>query len=92
MRKFGFKIKEWFSNHTDAGKVDSNGKVLGLRWNAGNDTLQVLIKQSKSARKFSRRSILTTLAEIWDPLGFLCGVTMVGKLILQSVEDEKGMG
>ena len=29
--------------------------------------------------------ILTTIAEIWDPLGFLCGVTMVGMLILQSV-------
>ena len=41
--------------------------------------MQVLIKLSKSARKF------TTLAEIWDPLGFTCGVTMVGMLILQSV-------
>ena len=65
--------------------MGSSAKVLGLGWNAGNDTLQMFIKQSKSASKFTIRTILTTLAEIWDPLGFLCGVTMVGNLILQSV-------
>ena len=26
--EFGFMIKEWFNNHADVGKVDSNGKVL----------------------------------------------------------------
>lgn len=83
--EFGFDIKEWFSNHSAVGKVENSGKVLGIRWNGEEDTLGIYVKEKEKSKAFTRRMVLSRIAEIWDPLGIICGVTMIGKLILQSI-------
>ena len=37
--KFGFEIKEWFSNNSKLGTVLDQTKVLGLKWNISKDML-----------------------------------------------------
>ena len=83
--EYGFKIKEWMSNRAEIGEVKSNGKVLGLLWNAVEDVLSVKIRESPSMLKFTKRNVLRKIAEIWDPLGFLSGLMVEGKLIFQSI-------
>ena len=83
--KFGFEIKEWRSNNPDLGTVKKHGKVLGLNWDAERDVIFNEQPQKKTVKEFTKRIVLSKLAEIWDPLGLLAGVVLVGKLIFQSI-------
>ena len=84
--QYGFEIKEWLSNRNDVGRVKENGKVLGMLWNGLEDVLSIKIKEAKDITKvFTKRIVLKNIAGVWDPLGLLCGLLIVGKLIFQSV-------
>lgn len=81
--EFGFSIKEWYSNNSNVGKVCEN-KVLGVYWNAQQDTLSVKTKKTLN-NCFTKRSILAFIASFWDPLSICCAVMIKGRLIFQSV-------
>ena len=83
--KFGFEIKSWKSNHPNIGTVDINSKVLDLHWNGKKDVLSVVFRKINKSPKFSKRTVLSTIAEVWDPLGMCAGVLSTGKLIFQSI-------
>ena len=84
--KYGFEVKEWLSNRESVGKVKRNGKVLGLRWDGEKDSLSVRIKSiGEQLGSFNKRGILRSVAKIWDPIGILCALIIIGKLIFQSV-------
>ena len=80
---FGFSIKEWYSNNSRIGKISQN-KVLGLNWEADCDSLSI-VKKSVGESNFTKRSILSSIASVWDPLGICSAVLMKGRLIFQSV-------
>ena len=82
--KFGFDVKEWFSNHPMIGSVQKMKKVLGIRWDMENDTLGAGINAS-SKKLLTKRNVLSRIAEIWDPLGICAGVNLIGKLLFQSI-------
>lgn len=81
--EFGFSIKEWYSNNSRIGKISQN-KVLGLNWEAECDKLSI-VKKNIGESNFTKRSILSSIASVWDPLGICSAVLMKGRLIFQSV-------
>ena len=60
-------------------------KLLGLPWNRSNDTLAVGFPTKPA--ETTRREILRFLASIYDPLGIVSPVTLVGKMIFREACD-----
>ena len=82
--KFGFKIKLWYSNDDKLGNNIASKSVLGCKWNIGNDTLAPNTPDCK-INTFSKRAVLSKIAEIWDPLGLCVGVMISARLVFQSI-------
>jgi hypothetical protein len=64
-------------------------KTLRVGWNADADTFQFKIATSPGIA--TKRCILSTIAAIYDPLGFVSPVVLEGKQILQELTC-KGLG
>ena len=59
-------------------------KTLGLLWNPVHDDLK-FIAHSKEKTTYTRRTILSAISQIFDPLGFINPVTVYAKLIMQEL-------
>ncbi|KAI5739399.1 hypothetical protein M8J77_018863 [Diaphorina citri] len=70
---------EWGSN--------SYLKVLGIQWNPKEDTFSFCVNLSDT--KCSKRSILSTVARIFDILGFISPVTLSLKLLIKDLWNLK---
>ena len=101
--KGGFPLRKWTSNcsallealpesmrelklpldfeHTTA------MKTLGLRWHPTSDEFMFTVKL-KVDDTVTKRTILSNLARVFDPLGWLSPVTVRGKIIFQSLWAE----
>ena len=66
----------------DKGRLP-NQRSLGLGWCLNDDVF--VFKLGISSRPLSKRGILSTVNSLFDPLGFLSPVTIVGKLILRDL-------
>ena len=82
--RFGFNIKNWYCNNSNIGTKVDKTKLLGLIWNINEDKLRANLGREKIT-KLTKRRMLTTIAQIWDPLGLLGGIVLTGKLLFQSV-------
>ena len=60
--------------------------MLGLPWNRERDTLSV---EMSAAECSSKRSVLSELAKIYDPLGLVSLTTLVAKLLYREICDIK---
>ncbi|XP_049319056.1 uncharacterized protein LOC125780640 [Astyanax mexicanus] len=62
-------------------------RALGVQWCVAFDEFQfrVVIKESP----FTRRGVMSTVASIYDPLGFVAPFILVGKQILQQMCRDK---
>lgn len=94
-----FPLRKWFSNEPDIiqhlDKVDSldhnvldfsvehNAKTLGLMWNGLSDHLIFKIDSKHKMGAITKRSVLSQIAQIFDPLGLLAPCTILAKLIMQ---------
>lgn len=58
-------------------------KVLGLRWDPGSD--QFIYNVQPINKRCSKRTILSELARIFDPLGFIAPVTFYAKCLVQKL-------
>ncbi len=67
------------------GVQNNETKLLGLSWNKSDDTLSVSFP--KKPVDTTKREILRFLASIYDPLGIVSPVTLVGKMIFRDVCD-----
>lgn len=63
--------------------------VLGYKWNLTNDTLQVSIPDIKDLSKHTKRTLLSAVASLYDPLGLLLPVVVLLRLLLQKVWNKK---
>ena len=63
--------------------------VLGVQWNVEKDTFS--FKVSLNEKPMTRRGILSTVASVYDPLGFLAPFLLSGKQVLQEM-CQKGVG
>ncbi|XP_030834649.1 uncharacterized protein LOC115921367 [Strongylocentrotus purpuratus] len=64
-------------------------RALGIMWNIAVDAL--FFKMSLKEKPTTRRGILSTVASIYDPLGFVSPVVLNGKRMLQEM-CRKGVG
>ena len=71
--KFGFEIKEWFSNNPRIGSTLNEKNILGIRYDVEKDKLYAAVNLQGEI-KFTKRKVLSRIAEIWDPMGICAGV------------------
>ncbi|XP_054272649.1 uncharacterized protein LOC128992929 [Macrosteles quadrilineatus] len=99
LHKGHFGLSKWASNSQEilnainpskhikqinlSSSEDSNVKILGLQWNPSSDTFAYQIEQFTPV--FTKRAILSAVAKIFDPLGFVSPVIMIAKSIIQSL-------
>ena len=69
------------------GSKSSETKVLGVHWNKVRDTFEVRFPLEKC--KATKRDILRKLASIYDPLGFVSPVHLMGKIIYRMICEKK---
>lgn len=92
----GFPLRKWVSNAPEIlssvpvdqlqdimfdSETRSTIKVLGLRWSPYSDRFTYSVQPRPDV--FTKRTMLSELARIFDPLGFLAPVTMFCKSLIQ---------
>lgn len=96
----GFPLSKWTSNHPAILNSISSEKqvhnlsinfekdltvhVLGLCWNPSSDTFNFTIKLLPST-VITKRTILSTISKLFDPLGFLSPVIIKAKILIQEL-------
>jgi len=63
---------------------ESTTRVLGLVWDKIRDTLSCEVPEIQISDDVTKRSILSCMNKIFDPLGFLCPAVLPLKILLQS--------
>ncbi len=63
--------------------------VLGVKWSVNSDTFS--FKVALNEKSATRRGILSTIASVFDPFGFIAPFLQQGKKILQEM-CQKGIG
>lgn len=95
----GFQLNKWCSNHpsilqglSPSGQLNTNKpiindniiKTLGVQWDAKLD--QLLYKVNiETPKKTTKRTVLSQIAKLYDPLGLLGPVVLKAKSIMQSL-------
>ena len=62
-------------------------RALGISWNIENDQLEFRI--TLKDQPLTRRGILATISSIYDPLGFVGPLLLMGRKILQQISTDK---
>jgi hypothetical protein len=102
MLKGGFTLRKWLSNVPDilnkipkehtissmTGSDQEEQKILGIKWDPSEDVFTVSIN-IPTKEIFTKRNILSEVASIFDPLGFLQPIIITGKLFIQQLWLEK---
>lgn len=95
----GFELSKWTSNckellqdipaeHLEKPRVFDNAdgssffKILGIQWDSNDDSFSYRLKLD-GTDGCSKRSILSTLARTFDPLGWISPVIFQGKVLMQ---------
>ncbi|KAJ8957238.1 hypothetical protein NQ318_007802 [Aromia moschata] len=91
-----FPLRKWLSNKReilDKSKIEHDisqyyfmdepsVKTLGLLWNANSDSIQV-ITRNQPYERVTKRTILSNVSQIFDPLGLVGPTVIVAKIMLQ---------
>lgn len=72
-------------------EMDSNNQVktLGIIWQPKNDCYKFTINLPRSSAQCTKRSILSEVSMIFDPIGWLSPVIICGKLLIQELWKAK---
>ncbi|XP_071571819.1 uncharacterized protein [Temnothorax nylanderi] len=98
LRSAGFELRKWASSHPAAldgldpqlcnpselsfeSSEDQSLKVLGLRWYSQSDSFGFQVNPLD--RRCTKRTILSEVARIFDPLGLLAPLTFTAKCFIQ---------
>jgi hypothetical protein len=99
LKSAGFELHKWCSNTpkllekipktSRAQQVDiaetEAVKTLGLTWLPSTDNLAVCIKSTPKDEIVTKRSILSDIARLYDPLGICGPIILTAKVILQQL-------
>ncbi|GFU50599.1 putative RNA-directed DNA polymerase from transposon X-element [Trichonephila clavipes] len=82
-----FNFRGWESNVKKESilKCEGDTKVLGLTWNLDRDTLRCTVNNAilEKLTEMTKRTILSAVQRIFDPLGILMAATLLPKMWLQ---------
>ncbi|UYV62603.1 hypothetical protein LAZ67_2001287, partial [Cordylochernes scorpioides] len=87
-----FNLRDWVSNVTDFSLMNQLNKevnILGITWNTDRDTLTIGLEDFELIGPTTKRKVLSIASKIFDPLGVVCPVTSIPKLILQETWIQK---
>ncbi|XP_043481754.1 uncharacterized protein LOC122510878 [Leptopilina heterotoma] len=100
MKSGGFNLRKWSSNDKsllsgctsenheralDEQASDSASlKVLGLKWEPSSDCFRIGVNL-ESINVPTKRSVLSVIAKLYDPLGWIAPVVVTAKLIMQEL-------
>lgn len=65
-------------------------KTLGIQWHPGRDIFKFKINLQDSQRT-TKRTILSDIARLYDPLGWISPCVIVGKILMQEIWKENQM-
>lgn len=95
----GFPLQKWRSNSREllsnsteqncqsiipVELEESQIKVLGISWQSNNDVFQY-ISHPKENKIITKRSILSEISQLFDPLGFLSPILINAKMLIQEL-------
>ena len=94
----GFTLRKWSSNNSeilDSLPIDTKinllnddslgTKALGIQWNTLTDKITYNVKEREFNTKITKRSVLSNIARIYDPIGLLGPVIVNAKLLMQRI-------
>ncbi|XP_074106315.1 uncharacterized protein LOC141532055 [Cotesia typhae] len=95
----GFPLAKWASNHDELRQLDhteailqykiedpeASTKILGLYWSPISDHFSFKHSPPSSSNACTKRSILSEIAQIFDPLGFLSPLIIQAKMFMQEL-------
>ncbi|XP_017797043.1 PREDICTED: uncharacterized protein LOC108578262, partial [Habropoda laboriosa] len=97
LARAGFSLRKWASNdsetlgsqhpHQESIEIraaDQDPKTLGLLWMTRTDDLRYSIGKQSSGRT-TKRTVLSEIAQIFDPLGLIGSIVTKAKLFMQSL-------
>lgn len=64
---------------------DESAKVLGLRWLAKADQMAVSVNMDGVFEADTKRKMLSIIASIYDPNGFIAPIVVVAKIMMQDL-------
>ncbi|XP_037813774.1 uncharacterized protein LOC119604939 [Lucilia sericata] len=101
----GFVLRKWTANHIrlledlprenllDADFLKfsdaSTTKTLGLRWNAETDSFYFRLILQPRRDIVTKRAVLSEIAKLFDPAGWLSPKIIVAKIIMQQIWKDK---
>lgn len=88
----GFELRKWRSNYEQISqpaepltlKTGDAAKTLGIYWTSGVDRFQFSYN-IKYCSTITKRTVLSELAQVFDPLGFLSPILILGKIFVQEL-------
>ncbi|XP_011707972.1 PREDICTED: uncharacterized protein LOC105462820 [Wasmannia auropunctata] len=91
-----FELSKWSSNHGELLRgienatnaeislnKESGSRILGIIWDPSNDNFRFEYDCGTPVDRITKRTILSEIASLFDPLGLLGPLTVVAKIILQ---------
>lgn len=100
LRAGGFTLRKWVANHEDliaripvdlrqqtlrTLSADEHVRALGLTWNPTTDQFQFRVKIPTDSGSSTKRTVLSTIARLFDPLGWVTPVIIRAKILLQQL-------
>mgnify|MGYP002803922442 FL=1 len=85
-----FPVHKWESNvqSLESQNMPNPGKILGLTWHKRDDVIEIQVPERKNEQRVTKKSILSHLAGIYDPLGIISPTVVEGKRIYREACDE----
>lgn len=100
LQRGGFQLRKWASNRADLltdipsedhglacnqiMQPDDRLSVLGLSWKPALDVFQIHVDVSAKMPR-TKREILSTIARLFDPMGWVAPVIIAAKIIMQQL-------
>lgn len=95
----GFNLRQWTSNdvcviqdlemsnheRTLSLDIDETRKALGMGWNPRTDNILYTIRATEGNPRLTKRTILSQIAQLFDPLGLLGPIIVRAKIIMQQL-------
>ncbi|XP_059221109.1 uncharacterized protein LOC131995877 [Stomoxys calcitrans] len=63
----------------------SSAKTLGIKWNALTDTFSYSVKPVESSHEMTKRKILSAIAQLFDPAGWITPIIIRAKILMQQL-------